>query len=209
MVVEADGAPHGLTGIVDDEVQPIAALEQLATERLDARRVAEVDAVDREPVSPLAEVRFARIASRGVAGEAGGGDDARAGAEELHRRLVTDLHARAGDEGDAAAEVRGLMPLRPVEVRAGRAHRVVEEVDAAERRLADVALPRLVELRVVLLASRRRPGRAGEGCRIDGRAAEDPGPGPLEDRRVVASLLVALAAPEGTREGPFHQLVGP
>src|SRR5262249_21928636 len=113
---ESDRAADRLARIVDDEVEPITTAEQVAAEHLHARRVPEIDAVDREPGAPLTEIRLARIASRGVAGKPRGGDDVRAGAEEHDRGLVADLHARSGDQTDAAGEVRRLMPLRPVEV---------------------------------------------------------------------------------------------
>src|SRR5581483_4213883 len=146
MIVEADRATDGLACVVQDDVEAVVVREELPTERLDARRVTEVDAVDREAIAPLREVGLARVAIGGVPREARRHDYACAGAEEHDRRLIPDLDARAGDQRHASAEVRRLVTLRPVELRARRAHRVVEEVDASKLRLADVALPGGVEL---------------------------------------------------------------
>ena len=49
---------------------------EVAAERLDARRVAQVEAEDLEPVAPLVEVGLLRVAERGVAREPGGDDRA-------------------------------------------------------------------------------------------------------------------------------------
>src|SRR5205814_7385230 len=101
-----------------------------------------------------------------------------------------------------------LMSLRPVQVGARRAHRVVEEVDAIEGDLAHVTLARLVQLLVARLPGRGRGGLARERRRVDGGATEDARPGALEDRGVVASPVVAVAAAEGARGRPVRELVG-
>jgi hypothetical protein len=49
--VELGRPAHGLAGVVDDEVEPLARREQVAAERLDARRVAQVEPEDLEPVA--------------------------------------------------------------------------------------------------------------------------------------------------------------
>src|SRR5437667_249828 len=180
-----------------------------AAERRDAGRGAEVEHVEREPVAPLAQIRLACIAPGGGAGKARGGDHARTGAKEHDRGLVADLHARAGRERDSTGDVGRLMSLRPVQVGARRAHRVVEEVDAIEGDLAHVTLARLVQLLVARLPGRGRGGRARERRRVDGGATEDARPGALEDRGVVASPVVAFAPPEGARDRPLRELVGP
>src|SRR5262249_35829998 len=82
VVVESRRPPDRLARIVDDEVEAVVAVHDLATERLDARRVPEVDAVNRQPVAPVGEIGLARVAARGVAWEARRHDYAGAGAEE-------------------------------------------------------------------------------------------------------------------------------
>ena len=60
--VEVGRPPHRLAGVVDDEVEARPRRQQLAAERLDARRVAQVEAEDLEPIGPLVEVGLARVA---------------------------------------------------------------------------------------------------------------------------------------------------
>ena len=103
--------------------------EQVPAERLDARRVAQIEAEDLQPMAPLREVRLRGIARRRVAREARGDDELRAGAQQLDARLVADLHAPAGEQRDAPAQVGRLGALAEVQLRAGRAELVVEVVD--------------------------------------------------------------------------------
>ena len=114
--------------------------------------------MDEEPVPPALEVRLAGVAGRGVAREAGAGDHRAAGAKQQDGRLVADLHAGAGDQGDAATEVGGGARRALVLVAAGRAELVVEAVDVAVLPLAHVAPPGRVELRTSRRARRRRAG---------------------------------------------------
>ena len=99
-------------------------------ERLDARRVAQVEPEDLEPVAPLVEVGLLRVAGRGVAREARRDDQLRAGAQQLDPGLVADLHAAAGEQRDAARRSAVSVRLREVEVAARRAELVVERVDS-------------------------------------------------------------------------------
>ena len=164
--------------------------------------MAEVDAVDGEAVAPFLEVGLARVAARGVVREARGDDHARAGTETHDRRVVADLHARAREKRDAAAQVGGLVPLRPVELGARLAHRVVEEVDARERALADVALPRLVPPLGVREVLARRHGGNRHGDRAFAgphaqRAGVEEGHGTqIRGLQFVDPQLVALAPAE-------------
>ena len=69
--VELGRPAHGLAGVVDDEVEPVACRDEVPAERLDARRVAQVEAEDLEPVAPLLEVGLRpRNAPRRRAGSA-------------------------------------------------------------------------------------------------------------------------------------------
>ena len=67
--VELRRPPHGLAGVVDDEVEPVARGEQVAAERLDARRVPQIEPEDLEPVAPVAEVGLLRVARGGSCAE--------------------------------------------------------------------------------------------------------------------------------------------
>ena len=141
--VEVGRTAHGLAGVVDDEVEPRPRGQQLAAERLDARRVTQVETEHLEAVAPLGEVGLLGVAAGGVAGEARGDDEVRAGAQQLQPGLVADLHAAAGEQRHASAQVGQLGALAEVELRARRAQLVVEMVDDGVLLLADVAVQRL------------------------------------------------------------------
>jgi len=160
--VEPRRTPHGLAGVVDLEVEPRQRRVQPPAEQLDARGVAQVHPVDGEPVPPGREVRLARVTRRRVAREPGAGHDPAAGAQEQQGGLVADLHAGAGDQRHAPAQVRRRRPARAVLVAAGAAQLIVERVEPPVGRLADVALARLGQLRPLLL--RRRGARSRPGC---------------------------------------------
>ena len=108
VAVEVGRPPDGLAGVVDDEVQPLARLAEVVAERLDARRVAQVEPEDLEPVAPLVEVGLLRVAGGRVAREAGRDDQACPGAQQLDPRLVADLDPPAGEERYPAGQVGGL-----------------------------------------------------------------------------------------------------
>ncbi len=126
--VEAGRTAHRLRGVVDEDVQPVVRLLDVPREELDAGGVPQVEAVDVQPMRPRREVGLSRVALRRVLRKAGGRDHPRARAQQHQRRLIADLHARAGDQRDLPGQRRPLGALRVVEVRARAAHRVVEEV---------------------------------------------------------------------------------
>jgi hypothetical protein len=66
-------------------------------------------------------------------------DDGAARAQQLHHDLETNLDARTRHEGDAAAQVRRLQALAPVELGAGWAKGAVKVVQLLVPRLARVA----------------------------------------------------------------------
>jgi hypothetical protein len=78
VAVEVGRPAHRLARVVDDEVEPVARREQVRAERLDARRVPQVEPEDLEPLAPVGEVGLLRVARRGVAREARGDDQLRA-----------------------------------------------------------------------------------------------------------------------------------
>ena len=142
--VEIRWAPHRLARVVDDEVEARTRGEQLAAERLDARRVAQVEAEDLEPMPPVPEIRLARVALRSIARKPGGHDELRARTQQLQPGLVADLHPPAGEERHAAAQVGELRSLCKVQLGARRAQLVVEMMDERVFLLADVAELRLL-----------------------------------------------------------------
>src|SRR3546814_3513190 len=91
VAVELGRAPHGLAGVVHDVVEPAAGAGQVLAERLHARRVAQVEAVDLEPVAPLVDVGLAAVAQRRVTGAAGGDDQRPTRPPQLVAGRVPDL----------------------------------------------------------------------------------------------------------------------
>ena len=68
-----------------------------------------------------------------------GGDDSGTGTEHHEGGLVSDFETGTGDKRDLTVHGRGLEPFGIVEVRAGRAHGIVEKMQARELFFADVA----------------------------------------------------------------------
>jgi hypothetical protein len=73
--VEVGRAAHCLTGVVDDEVEPVARVEQVLAERLHTGRVPQVEPEDLQSMAPVGEIGLLRIALGGVAREASGDDE--------------------------------------------------------------------------------------------------------------------------------------
>jgi hypothetical protein len=105
--------------------------------------VAQIEAEDLQPIGPLLEIRLRCITRRGVAREARGHDQMRAGAQQFEAGLIADLHAAAGQQRHAAGQVRQLRALREIQLRARGAELIVEMMDGLIVLLADVAVPRL------------------------------------------------------------------
>ena len=126
--VEVRWPPNGLTRIVDDEVEALARGEHLAAERLDARRVSKVQTEDLQPFSPLLEIGLLRVPLRRITRKPRRHDQTRASSKQLQAGLIADLHAPAGQEGRAPAEVRQLGSFAKVEGGALRTQLIVEVV---------------------------------------------------------------------------------
>ena len=120
---------------------------------LHARRVAQIESKNFQPMPPLGEIRLGRITGRCVAREACADDELHPGAQQLDARLITDLHAPAGQERHAPAQIRRLGALAEIQIAARRAKLVVEMMNRRVVLLADVAILRLddfAEIRVAL-----------------------------------------------------------
>src|SRR5688572_26551681 len=61
---------YRLASIADDEIQPRARGQQLLAERLDTRRMPQVEPEDLQPIAPLFEIRLGRIPPRRVSRKA-------------------------------------------------------------------------------------------------------------------------------------------
>jgi hypothetical protein len=140
--IEIRRPPHRLAGVVDDEVESRPRREELAAEGLDARRVAQIEAEDLEPVLPVGKVGLAGVALRGVTREARGDDEMRARAQQLEPRLITNLDAAARQQRDTTAKVGQLGPFRKIERRACGTQLIVEVMNDRILLLADVAVLR-------------------------------------------------------------------
>ncbi len=103
----------------------------MRAEGLDARRVAQIEPEDLEPVAPFVEVDLLHVAVRRVAWKARGDDELRARPQQLDPGLIPDLHAPAREERHATREVCGLRALGVVEVAACGTELVVERMDVA------------------------------------------------------------------------------
>ena len=137
--VELGRAADGLARVVDDEVEARAGGDDLSAERLDARRVAQVETEDLEAPAPVGEVGFQRVACGSIARKTRGDDQVRAGAQELESGLVSNLHAAARQQCDASPQIRQLRSCSEVHLSTGRAEMIVEGVDGGVGLLAGVA----------------------------------------------------------------------
>ena len=160
--VEVRWPAHGLAGVVDDEVQAVAGIEQLAAERLDARRVTEVETEDLESMSPLGKIGFIRVPHRRIARKTCRDDETRAASKELQPGLVADLDATAGQERDSSPEIGALSAFREVQRRTRWAQLIVEVVDGRVLLLAHVADAAALGFRLSAL------GLSGSGTRDSG-----------------------------------------
>jgi hypothetical protein len=129
VLIEVRRAPHRLARVVDDEIQPVARLQQVTAKRLDARRVAQVQPEDLQAMSPLIEIRLGCVAGGGVAREPGGDDELRPGTEELDAGLVAYLHPATSKQRHATVQVRRFGALAKIQPRAGRAELIVKVMD--------------------------------------------------------------------------------
>jgi hypothetical protein len=207
VLVETRRTTHGLAGVVDDEVEARKRVVDEAREDLDARRMAQIEAVDVQPVLPLVEVGLARVAQRRVLREARGRDHLAARSQHLERGVEADLHARAGDEADAALERRGLEALLVVELRALHAHRVVEVMELRELGLADVAGLGLLE--VGARGGGRGAGKGGRGGREDRSLAGHADAGGGASRAIDRLVALALRAPKRLHEALLLERLRP
>ena len=105
-------------------------------ERLHARRVAQVEPEDLEPVPPLGEVRLPR---RSASAESRGKRvvtiRCAPARSSLMPGLIADLHPPAGEQRHPAAQVGQLGALGEVELGARRAELIVEVMELGVLRL--------------------------------------------------------------------------
>jgi hypothetical protein len=203
--VEARRATHRLAGVVDHEVEPRQRRRQMPRQRVDARRVPQVETPHLQPVAPVGEVRLACVARSGVLRKTRRHDDVAAVAQQQDRAVVPDLHARARHQRHAPRQIKAGAAPRMVHITAVRAQLIVEEMKVRIARLADVADARLVQRgaraplsllgffrrRRTLLRRRQRRVR----CRRqeDRLAAQLPDLGALAQRFVVVFLFLSFA----------------
>src|SRR5260221_10188632 len=95
VLIEIWRTPHRLAGVVDDEIQAFAGLEQVPAEGFHAGSVAQIETKNFEPVPPIVEIRFAGVARSGVARETRRDDKLRPGPQQLDASLIAYLYASA------------------------------------------------------------------------------------------------------------------
>src|SRR5262245_53922774 len=117
--------------------------QQLVTERLDARRMSELETEDLQPILPLREVGLLRIASRRIAWKARRHDDVRAAAQQLEACLVADLDASAREQRHASSQFGQLRSLAVVQFRAPGTELVVEVMNLGVLLFAHVTVLQL------------------------------------------------------------------
>ena len=97
--------------------------------------------------------------------------------------MITDLHASAGQEGDAATKVCQFGSLVEIELCTRRTHLIVEMMNGRELLFADVAVLRIQRFRVFLrtfsLVKIRR--RKDIGACEHGLPSKSPNPRRIED----------------------------
>ncbi len=135
--------PHGLAGVVDDEIQPRIFRHHMLAKCLHARRVPQIEPENLQPMSPLLKIRFGGITHRRVARKPCGHDELRAAAEQLDAGLITDLHATAGEQRHAPAQVGQFAALAEIQLRACRTKLVVKMMDLRVILFADITILRL------------------------------------------------------------------
>ena len=116
--VEVGRTPHGLTGVVDDEVEARARGQELAAERFDTRRVTKVEAEDLEAMAPLGKVGLVGVAVRRIPRKARRHDQMCTAAQQLEPGLVANLHAAAAEQRHPATEIGQLGTLSEIQFRA-------------------------------------------------------------------------------------------
>ncbi len=94
---------YGLAGVVDDEVEALARLDQFVAERFHARRVAQIESEYFQAIGPVAEVFFLRVTRCRVAWKPCCHDQAGACAQKFQARLIADFDATACQQRDTPA----------------------------------------------------------------------------------------------------------
>src|SRR5258706_13838017 len=128
VMIEIRRAPHSLAGVVDDEIQSFAGLEQMPAEGFHARSVAQIETKGFESVPPVVEIRFAGIARSGVAREARCDDELRHCPQQLDASLISDLYAPTGEECYSSAQIGQFRSFAEVQLGARRTELIVKRV---------------------------------------------------------------------------------
>src|SRR5262245_4744928 len=105
MRIEPRGPANGLACVLDDEIEAGKAAFEQARERLHARREAQIEPVNLEPIAPRGEVALPRVTARRIVRKTRRHDDTRTRTEKQDRRLVSNFDAPTGHERHAAAEI--------------------------------------------------------------------------------------------------------
>ena len=199
-------AAHGLAGVVHQVIQPRQALGEELREQLDARRMAQVQAMNLQPRAKARKVGLLRVALGCIHGKACGDDDVRAGAKQLQGSLKADFDAPAGHERIVAAEVRRLLALGIVEFAAALAHGVVVAMHDCKGLFAYIAIALLTKFGASLGGVGFRPLQPER--RIDLGAPLHAQPRPLDDAAVMLLGGQPFGAPKALEHSRHFMPLG-
>ena len=140
MLKESRRPAHGLTGVVENVIEPRQTLIEKACEALDAGRMPQVEPVNLQALAEAGEIRLLRVSRGRVHRKPCRHDHVRTGSQQFERSLESDLDACTGDERISPAKIGRLLALRVVEIAAALTHGIVVTVRPDEGLLADVAI---------------------------------------------------------------------
>jgi hypothetical protein len=181
-------APHGLAGVVDDEIQARVSGQDMLAESFHARRMAQIQPKDLEPIAPILEILFRGIACRRIPRETRGHDQARPRPQQFDPGLITDLDTAARQERHPAAQIGQLGAFTKIQLRANRTELIIEVMNNGIVLLADVTVLRLDHLSKRRIVGHLLRFEVGRRRRI--RRDEGFFPAQLPDARFLQNILI-------------------
>ena len=106
-----------------------------------ARRVAEIDAVNLKSCRPAGTVVFSRETRGGISRKSSCHDDMATRSQKLQSGVKPDFDSAPRDQGKATRQIERPLPTLPVQFGTVRTKGVVEKMDAIEILFADVTAP--------------------------------------------------------------------
>src|SRR5689334_14580493 len=126
VLIEIGRTPHRLAGVINDEIQSGAGVDEVPAKGLDAGCMPKIQAEDLEAMAPLFEVRLASVTGCGVTRKACRHNEVSPGTKQPDASLITDLHASAREQGNASTQISRFGAFAIIQVCAFGAKLVVE-----------------------------------------------------------------------------------